>query len=71
MLNTAALKQTHFKGGRFLRIMCVFAFLNKEMITQLENKEEKLEQSSDLITMVSYPHLKCSKGCLETPKYKL
>lgn len=68
MLNMAALKQTHFKGGRFLRIMCVFAFLNKEMITQLENKEE---QSSDLITIVSYPHLKCSKGCLETPKYKL
>lgn len=41
-----------------------FAFLNEEMITQLENKEENLEQSSDLIRMASYPHLKCSKGCL-------
>lgn len=71
MLDKAAVEQTHFKGVRFLRIMCVFAFLNKEMITQLENKEEKLEQSSDLIRIASHPHLKCSRGCLETPKYKL
>lgn len=71
MLNTAADQQTHFKSGRFLRILCVFAFLNEEMITQLENKEENLEQSSDLIRMASYPYLKCSNGCLETPKYKL
>lgn len=67
MLNSAAIEQTHFKGGCFLRILCVFALLNAGMITQLEQNEGKLEQSSDLIRMTSHPHLKCSNGSLETP----
>lgn len=70
MLNSAAVEQTHFKGGcclKHTRILCVFALLNAGMITQLEQNEGKLEQSSDLIRMTSYPHLKCSNGSLETP----
>lgn len=71
MLNSAVVKRTHFKGSRVIRTTCVLAPLKEETITQLENKEEKLEHSSDLIRMASFPHLKCSNGCLGTPKYKL